>query len=68
MFDHIVKLLIEGQPRDEAQRTKLLGIIIDNQLTWKWHIYHIAGKITRGIGMVTEAMQSSKKSGLMPLY
>ena len=39
-----MKLLIDGQAINEVQKTKFLGIIIDNKLNWKWHIYHIAGK------------------------
>ena len=49
---HDVKLLIDGQAIDEVQKTKFLGIIIDNKLTWKWRIDHIAGKISQGIGMI----------------
>ena len=63
-----MKLLIDGQAIDEVQKTKFLGIIIDNKLTWKWHIDHIAGKISRGIGMIIKARQYLNKSGLMSLY
>ena len=65
---HDVKLLIDGQAIDEVQKTKFLGIIIDNKLTWKWHIDHIAGKISRGIGMIIKARQYLNKTGLMSLY
>ena len=67
-LDHNVKLLIDGQAIDEVQKTKFLGIVIDNKLTWKWHIDHIAGKISRGIGMIIKARQYLNKSGLMSLY
>ena len=67
-LDHNVKLLIDGQAIDEVKKTKFLGIIIDNKLTWKWHIDHIAGKISRGIGMIIKARQYLNKSGLMSLY
>ena len=66
-FHHNVKLLIDGQAIDEVQKTKFLGIIIDNKLTWKWHIDYIAGKISRGIGMIIKARQYLNKSGLMSL-
>ena len=67
-LDHDVKLLIDEQAIDEVQKTKFLGMIIDNKLTWKWHIDHIAGKISRGIVMIIEARQYLNKSGLMSLY
>ena len=35
---HDVKLLIDGQAVNEVQKTTFLGIIIDNQLSWRWHI------------------------------
>ena len=65
---HDVKLLIDGQAINEVQKTKFLGIIIDNQLTRKWHINYIAGKIARGIGMLIKARQFLNKVGLMSLY
>ena len=67
-LNHDVKLLIDGQAINEVQKTKFLGIIIDNQLTWKWHINYIAGKIARGIGMLIKARQFLNKVGLMSLY
>ena len=54
---HDVKLLIDGHAIGEVQKTKFLGIIIDNKLTWKWHIDHIAGKISRGIRTIKKARQ-----------
>ena len=57
MLYHDVKLFIDGQAIDEVQKTKFLGIIIDNKLTWKWHIDHTAGKMSRGIGMIIKAGQ-----------
>ena len=65
---HDVKLLIDGQAINEVQKTKFLGIVIDNQLTWKWHINYIAGKIARGIGMLIKARQFLNTVGLMSLY
>ena len=54
---HDVKSLIDGQAIGEVQKTIFFGIIIDNKLTWKWHIDHIAGKISLGIGMIIKARQ-----------
>ena len=63
-----MKLLIDGQAINEVQKAKFLGIVIDNQLTWKWHINYIAGKIARGIGMLIKARQFLNKVRLMSLY
>ena len=31
---------------------KYLGVLIDNHLTWKYHISHVASKISRNIGII----------------
>ena len=50
-----VNIKIEGKPIEEVDRTKFLGTIIDNQLSWKHHIpyiyIYISGKVARGIGI-----------------
>ena len=67
-LDVDVKLLIDGESIDEVQKTKFLGIIIDNKLSWKYHIDHISGKIARGIGMIIQAREYLNKQGLLSLY
>ena len=41
-----VKLAIGGEPINEADKTKFLGILIDNKWTWKQHIAYVSGKIS----------------------
>ena len=67
-LDVDVKLLIDGEAIDEVQKIKFLGIIIDNKLSWKYHIDHISGKIARGIGMIIKAREYLNKQGLLSLY
>ena len=31
---------------------RYLGVLIDNNLTWKYHISHIASKISKTIGII----------------
>ena len=50
-----LKLQIDGEDIKEVHKTKFLGVIIDNKLTWKEHISYICGKISRGIGMIIKA-------------
>ena len=64
---HYAKLLSDGQAIDEVPKTQFPRIIIDNKLTWKWHIDHIAGKLSRGIGMIIKARQYLNNTGLMSL-
>ena len=56
---HDVKLLIDGQAINEVQKNKFLGIIIDNQITWKWHINCIVIRVLA---------QAGKRSSFDPLY
>ena len=59
---------IDGESLDEVRITKFLGVVIDNKLNWKDHIMHIAGKISRGIGMMIKAREYLNKDGLLALY
>ena len=63
-LDVDVKLLIDGEAIDEVQKTKFLGIIIDN----KYHIDHISGKMASEIGMIIKAREYLNKQGLLSLY
>ena len=63
-----MKLLINGEAIDEVQPIKFVGIIIDNKLSWKYHIDHISGKIAREIGMTIKAREYLNKQGLLSLY
>ena len=62
------KLSIDGEPINVVDKTKFLGILIDNKLTWKQHIAYISGKISRGIGMIIKARQYLNKQGMLSLY
>ena len=48
--------MIDGENIDEVERTKFLGIIIDNKLNWKNYISCITGKDSRGVGMIIKAI------------
>ena len=63
-----VKLSIDGELINEVDKTKFLGILIDNKLTWKQHIAYISGKISHGIGMIIKARQYLNKQGMLSLY
>ena len=63
-----VNLSIDGQPLSEVEKTKFLGVIIDNTLTWEHHIKYISGKIARGIGILIKAKDILNKDTLVTLY
>ena len=49
---HDIDLNIEGHKIEQTFKSKFLGVIIDSQLTWKYHINYISGKIAKGIGII----------------
>ena len=67
-IDSNINLSIDGESICEVQKTKFLGVIIDKKLTWKEHIAFIAGKISRGMGMVIKARNFLNKEGLITVY
>ena len=63
-----LQLMIDGENIDEVEKTKFLGIIIDNKLNWKKHISYITGKVSRGVGMIIKARNYLNRDGLRCLY
>ena len=39
-------------PLEQKTFVKYLGILIDNNLSWKYHIDYISSKVSKGIGMI----------------
>ena len=60
-----VKLSIDGELINEVDKTKFLGILFDNKLTWKQHIAYVSGKIARGIAMIIKVRKYLNKQGLI---
>ena len=65
---HDLNIKINNESIDEIEKTKFLGVIIDNKLNWKEHIAYIAGKLSRGIGMIIKARHYLNKDALLSLY
>ena len=63
-----VSLQIDGHIINETDSTKFLGVIIDNKLSWKNHIKHVVGKVSRGIGMILKARKLLNQDALITLY
>ena len=47
---------------------KYLGILIDNNLSWKYHIDHIVIKISRTIGLISKLRYFVPKHTLLNIY
>uniref|UniRef100_A0A8C6U0E0 Reverse transcriptase domain-containing protein n=2 Tax=Neogobius melanostomus TaxID=47308 RepID=A0A8C6U0E0_9GOBI len=46
---------IEGVVLDTVSEIKFLGVIIDSKLSWKPHIRHIQGKVSKSISIINKA-------------
>ena len=63
-----IDLYIDGHKITESSETKFLGVFIDSNLTWKYHITYISAKIAKGIGIITKARRLLDKESLITLY
>ena len=61
-------LIIDGVKISMADRTKFLGVIIDDNLSFAPHIQYIKGKIARGVGILYKSRQLLKRCTLLTLY
>ena len=50
-----ISLQIDGEAIAEVNKSKFLGVVIDNKLSWKDHISFVCRKVARGIGVIIKA-------------
>ena len=49
-----IQLNINGEHLNESNYAKYLGVLIDNNLTWKQHIQHVNTKVVKSIGILAK--------------
>ena len=59
---------IDGQLLERVEYTKFLGVYIDEKLTWKKHIEHVAAKISKGLGAMGRIRNIVPSKSLLMLY
>ncbi len=59
---------IEGNTINQVHSTKFLGIIIDDDLSWKSHVRQVSTKVAKGMGIIIKAKPYINKTTLMDLY
>ena len=52
----------------ESSKIKYLGLILDNKLSWKWHVAELSKKLSRAVGMLYKIRHYCPKSVLRSLY
>ena len=63
-----IQLAINNQQIDQVNETVFLGVTLDDKLTWKPHISHIANKISKSIGIIYRSSFYLPKTSLLTLY
>jgi hypothetical protein len=66
--ENTISTTIEGTKLEVVTHTKFLGVILDNDLTWKPHVLHLSNKISKSIGILYRARQFLNKIILRQLY
>jgi hypothetical protein len=60
--------MINGCVIDRVKEVVFLGVILDEHISWKPHISHVARKISKSIGIIYKASFFLSKSSLCKLY
>ena len=63
-----VTLLMNRKALQQKDHVKYLGVLIDEHLTWKYHINQVALKISRGIGILAKLKPFLKENLLRSVY
>lgn len=63
-----LNLKIEGNKIERVHSTKFLGVMIDDQMTWKAHINHLTSKLSKSIGILARARKVFDRKILNQLY
>ena len=66
--DHLINLHIEGNSLERVYKSKFLGVVIDDKLTWKDHILHVSKKVSKGLGIILKARKCLNNNTLLSLY
>ena len=61
-------IIFDGTVLKQVQNTKFLGIIIDEDLSWKPHVNNVCNIISRNIGMINKLKHFFPQSTLKSLY
>ena len=62
------KLLIKKHKVERVESIKFLGVLLDENLSWKDHIKYIENKVAKNIGLLYRAKLFLDKNSLLTLY
>ena len=65
MIDNCTQIPTTLQCEDHV---KYFGVLLDSNLSWKFHIYNVASKISRTVGVVTRLRHLVPRTTLLNIY
>jgi hypothetical protein len=63
-----VRIIINGIVLETVTKTKFLGLILDNKLSWKNHALYLSNKMSKSIGILSLARKYLDQTTLLQLY
>ena len=63
-----VSITINNQEIEQVKYTKFLGLYIDDEFTWKYHIDQVATKISKMTGIMAKARHYLSQKTLQTIY
>ena len=67
-FSQRMSITIDGQQIEQVKYTKFLGLFIDEELSWKYHINHVTMKISKLTGIIAKARHYLPLKTLQNIY
>ena len=67
-LNHNVILIMNRKAIEQKDHVKYLGILMDQHLSWKYHISSVSKKISRGIGILAKLRGSMDRNLLINIY
>ena len=66
--DDLPRFLIKKHKVERAKSIKFLGVLLDENLSWKDHIKYIENKVVKNIGLLYRSKLFLDKNSLLTLY
>ena len=66
--ENSIKVILDNVELSRVNKTKFLGVLIDENLTWKDHIDAISKTMSRNVGMINKLKHFVPKRILLSLY
>ena len=66
--NEVLQLSIDGKPIEHVKYFKFLGILFDENLTWKCHINMVTNKLSKVIGILNRLTHVYPQNALLSIY